>query len=234
VVWCIIVKIGKGVIQFMSEYECCEHFSDKLLSGKAYERCTKILDVAFRLFLENGYEKVSMSDIVKHSGGSLATLYKHFGSKEQLFIYILEQKSEEVFGEWGRRSLCYEGRLEAFLMETGKIFLDLVTTQDAIFFHRLIISIGYIDDTKLNKVLIQNLMSIPVKIVSDYLDNEKLKGNIEVEDTKLVADQFLNAVKGPFLFQRIVGIDIDISEEIRSKALNQIVTIFCRGLLIIH
>jgi len=218
----------------MNESECCEHFSNKLLSEKASERCQKILDVAFRLFLENGYEKVSMSDIVKHSGGSLATLYKHFGSKEQLFIYVLEQKSEDVFGEWGRRSLCYEGRLEAFLMETGKMFLDLVTTQDAILFHRLIISIGYIDDSKLDKTLIKNLMSIPDKIVRDYLEHEKIKGNIDVEDTQLAADQFLNAVKGPFLFQRIVGLEIDISEEKRSKALHQIVTIFCRGLLVRH
>lgn len=208
-------------------------FVDRL-SGKAESRCTKILDVAYRLFLDNGYENVSMNDIVKHAGGSLATLYKHFGNKEQLFIYILEQKSEEVFGEWGRKSVSYEGRIEAFLMETGRMFLELVTTPDAILFHRLLISIGYIDNAKLNKMVIQDLMSIPVKVIAHYLDNEKAKGNIEVEDTYLVADQFLNAVKGPFLFQTILGIKIDISEEARLKALRQVVTIFCRGLHVIQ
>ena len=216
----------------MNENESCDYPSTKPLSCKAESRCTKFLDVAYRLFLDNGYENVSMNDIVKHSGGSLATLYKHFGNKEQLFVFLLEQQSEELFGEWGRRSICYEGRLEAFLMETGKMFLDLVTTQDAILFHRLIISIGYIDDSKLNKVLIQNLMSVPVKVIANYLENEKAKGYIEVEDTHLVADQFLNAVKGPFLFQRILGIDIDISEKRCLQALQQVVTIFCRGLLV--
>ena len=216
----------------MNENESCDYPSTKPLSCKAESRCTKFLDVAYRLFLDNGYENVSMNDIVKHSGGSLATLYKHFGNKEQLFVFLLEQQSEELFGEWGRRSICYEGRLEAFLMETGKMFLDLITTQDAILFHRLIISIGYIDDSKLNKVLIQNLMSVPVNVIANYLENEKNKGYIEVEDTHLVADQFLNAVKGPFLFQRILGIDIDISEERCLQALQQVVTIFCRGLLV--
>jgi len=216
----------------MNENESCDYPSTKPLSCKAESRCTKFLDVAYRLFLDNGYENVSMNDIVKHSGGSLATLYKHFGNKEQLFVFLLEQQSEELFGEWGRRSICYEGRLEAFLMETGKMFLDLITTQDAILFHRLIISIGYIDDSKLNKVLIQNLMSVPVKVIANYLENEKAKGYIEVEDTHLVAEQFLNAVKGPFLFPRILGIDIDISEERCLQALQQVVTIFCRGLLV--
>ena len=216
----------------MNENESCDYPSTKPLSCKAESRCTKFLDVSYRLFLDNGYENVSMNDIVKHSGGSLATLYKHFGNKEQLFVFLLEQQSEELFGEWGRRSICYEGRLEAFLMETGKMFLDLITTQDAILFHRLIISIGYIDDSKLNKVLIQNLMSVPVNVIANYLENEKNKGYIEVEDTHLVADQFLNAVKGPFLFQRILGIDIDISEKRCLQALQQVVTIFCRGLLV--
>lgn len=217
--------------------EKCKCFISSLvdrLSGKAESRCTKIIDVAHRLFLDNGYENVSMNDIVKHAGGSLATLYKHFGNKEQLFIYILEQKSEEVFGEWGRRSACYEGRIEEFLMETGRMFLDLVTTPDAILFHRLLISIGYIDDSRLNKMQIQNLMSIPVNIIANYLENEKTNGHIEVEDTHLVAEQFLNAVKGPFLFQTILGIKIDISEETRLKALKQVVTIFCRGLHVIQ
>ncbi|WP_238099224.1 TetR/AcrR family transcriptional regulator [Sulfurospirillum diekertiae] len=194
----------------------------------------KLLMWRIDFFLDNGYENVSMNDIVKHAGGSLATLYKHFGNKEQLFIYILEQKSEEVFGEWGRKSVCYEGRIEEFLTETGRMFLDLVTTPDAILFHRLLISIGYINDSRLNKTQIQNLMSVPVIIIANYLENEKVNGHIEVEDTYLVAEQFLNAVKGPFLFQTILGIQIDISEETRLKALKQVVTIFCRGLHVIQ
>lgn len=210
--------------------KCFVNSSVDRLSGKAESRCTKILDVAYRLFLDNGYENVSMNDIVKHAGGSLATLYKHFGNKEQLFLYILEQKSEEVFGEWERKSVCYKGRIEEFLMETGRMFLDLMTTPDAILFHRLITSIGYIDDSKLDKTMIQDLMSIPINVVANYLENEKAQGHIEVEDTFLVADQFLNAVKGPFLFQTILGLKIDVSEEARLKALHQIVTIFCRGL----
>ena len=216
----------------MNEEKCFISTFIERLSGKAESRCTKFQDVAYRLFLENGYEKVSMSDIVKHSGGSLATLYKHFGSKEQLFIYVLEQKTEELFGDWARKSACYEGRLEAFLMEVGKLLLEVIITDDAILFKRLIVSLGYIDETELKKQSILNLMMLPVNVLAEYLEKEKQKGRIEVEDTALCAHQFFNALEAPFLFSRVLGVDIDISEERRLKALKQVVTIFCRGLLL--
>ena len=144
------------------EQKCCISNFFKHLSGKAESRCTKIVDVAHRLFLDRGYENVSMNDIVKEAGGSLATLYKHFGNKEQLFIYVMEQKSEELFGEWERQSVCYEGRIEAFLMMIGKSYLDLVADDDAILFHRLIVSLGYLETSKLTKETILKLSLIHI------------------------------------------------------------------------
>jgi len=214
----------------MNENESSDYPSTKPLSCKAESRCSKFLDASFRLFLENGYEKVSMNDIVKHAGGSLATLYKHFGNKEQLFIYVLEQKSEELFGEWGRQSVCYEGRVEAFLMMIGKSYLELVAEDDAILFHRLIMSLGYLDKTKLTKETILNLMLHPIVVISEYLENEKKAGRIEIEDSTLCAHQFLNALEEPFMFPRMLGVETDISEGRRLKALTQLVKIFCRGL----
>lgn len=216
----------------MNDYESCDYPSNRPLSCKAESRCTKFLDVAYRLFLENGYEKVSMNDIVKHAGGSLATLYKHFGNKEQLFIYVLEQKSEELFGEWVRKSVCYEGRIEAFLMMIGKSYLDLVAEDDAILFNRLIVSLGYLDKTQLTKETILTLMMHPINVVAEYFENEKKSGRISVEDTTLCAHQFLNALEEPFLFPRILGVETDVSEGRRLKALSQLVKIFCRGLCV--
>lgn len=216
----------------MNEQKCCISSLFERLSGKAESRCQKIVDVAYRLFLDNGYEKVSMNDIVKEAGGSLATLYKHFGNKEQLLISVLEHKSEELFGEWSRQSASYEGRLEAFLTMIGKSYLDLVTAPDAILFNRLVVSIGYLDATKQTKQIILDLMMHPIDALSCFLENEKQKGHIDVDDTKLCAHQFLNALEEPFMFPRILGVEIDLSEERCLKALNQVVTIFCRGLLV--
>jgi TetR/AcrR family transcriptional regulator, cmeABC operon repressor len=194
-------------------------------------RCTKIVDVAHRLFLDKGYENVSMQDIVKASGGSLATLYKHFGNKSQLLVYVIEQKSEELFGEWGRQSANYEGRLKAFLDMIGKSYLDILVEDDALLFNRLAASLGYLEETKaINEKFLQIMMR-PVRVVAEYLEHEKACGRIDVEDTTLCAHQFLSSLEEPFMFPRILGVQTDISEERRMKALRQIVTIFCRGIL---
>jgi len=53
------------------------------------ETVRKILDVSTRLFLEKGYEKTSMQDIVNALGMSKGAVYHHFKSKEELFEAVV-------------------------------------------------------------------------------------------------------------------------------------------------
>lgn len=55
------------------------------------------MDAAFEVFLELGFENVTMSDIIRRSGGSFSTIYKFFGNKERLFAAALKYKIDEVF-----------------------------------------------------------------------------------------------------------------------------------------
>ena len=52
------------------------------ISEKGKKRYELIVKTALDLFLKNGYEKTSLSDIVAISGGSLASIYTFFESKE--------------------------------------------------------------------------------------------------------------------------------------------------------
>jgi len=88
------------------------------------------------------------------------------------------------------------------------------------------------NDAKLSEEIMKNIMARPTNIIAEYLENEKAKGHIELDDATLCAQQFLNALEEPFMFPRILGVETDISEEKQTKALNQIVKIFCRGLLV--
>ena len=45
-----------------------------------------ILDTAYRLFRTQGFDKTSVSEITAEVGGSKATIYNHFPSKEELFV----------------------------------------------------------------------------------------------------------------------------------------------------
>lgn len=55
-----------------------------------------ILDVAFRLFMEKGYEHTSIQDIIENLGGlSKGAIYHHFKSKEDILVAVTDKMTEE-------------------------------------------------------------------------------------------------------------------------------------------
>ncbi len=51
-----------------------------------------LIDTAHRLFNEHGYHATGIDWILAESGVSKATLYKHFRSKEELILAVLQQR----------------------------------------------------------------------------------------------------------------------------------------------
>lgn len=61
------------------------------------ETVEKILDVAERLFVERGYERTTMADIVEGLGGlTKGAVYHHFKSKEEIFEAVFERANRPV------------------------------------------------------------------------------------------------------------------------------------------
>ena len=55
-----------------------------------------ILDVAFRLFMEKGYEYTSIQDIIDQLGGlSKGAIYHHFKSKEDILVAVTDRMTAE-------------------------------------------------------------------------------------------------------------------------------------------
>lgn len=51
----------------------------------------KILDTAERLFMEKGYERASLQDIIDATGLSKGAIYHHFASKEDIFYSVCDR-----------------------------------------------------------------------------------------------------------------------------------------------
>ncbi|MDE7175245.1 MAG: TetR/AcrR family transcriptional regulator [Helicobacter sp.] len=64
--------------------------TNKIQMQMMQQKQTKILKVATDLFLKYGYQKTSLQMIVRQTGGSFATIYNIFGSKEDLFSKVME------------------------------------------------------------------------------------------------------------------------------------------------
>lgn len=60
------------------------------------ETINLILDVSFRLFMEKGYERTSIQDIIDNLGGlSKGAIYHHFKSKEDILVAVTDRMTAE-------------------------------------------------------------------------------------------------------------------------------------------
>src|SRR5436853_3445874 len=58
-----------------------------------------VLDAAFELFLEHGYDGTSMEAVAGAAGVSKPVVYDCFGSKEELFAALLRREEGRVLGQ---------------------------------------------------------------------------------------------------------------------------------------
>jgi AcrR family transcriptional regulator len=60
-------------------------------------RATKrlLLDAAEALFLRDGYERAELGEIAAVAGRTKGAIYAHFKSKEDIFLALIEEKSQE-------------------------------------------------------------------------------------------------------------------------------------------
>jgi len=73
-------------------------------NDKAENTKNLIASKAKEIFSQKGYFQSSMEDIRAHAGMSKGSIYYHFKSKENLFIYILEIYVQEWIGSWKEKS----------------------------------------------------------------------------------------------------------------------------------
>lgn len=105
--------------------------------ARRIDRRAAILTIATASFLEHGYSATSMSAIAASVGGSKATLWNHFPSKEALFAAVLD----EATSAYRARISCLldgDDDLQTTLRRFCISFLERVTSPEAISLHRLV------------------------------------------------------------------------------------------------
>ena len=86
-------KDSKGVAR---EFDRVAAARELPSTARGRERYARIVAAAEQLFAERDYHDVSINEIVRISGGSLATIYKWFGGKDELLYAILLRRIQFV------------------------------------------------------------------------------------------------------------------------------------------
>ncbi|MGE7843272.1 TetR/AcrR family transcriptional regulator [Lysinibacillus sp. NPDC093712] len=93
-------------------------------SNKQTVKQKKIIEVAIATFAEKGYSNTSTSEIAKKAGVAEGTIFKHYGTKENLLLAIMvpflkeffPTMADELIGELMDDERSFEDFLRAFLI----------------------------------------------------------------------------------------------------------------------
>ena len=99
-----------------------------------------ILDTANRLFRTHGFDGTSISEITAQVGGSKATIYSHFPSKEELFVACMTAALEEYIAGAVAKLDASGTDPGAALREIAANILNFGSLPDMVAVRRLIIA----------------------------------------------------------------------------------------------
>lgn len=162
-----------------------------------------ILGAATRLFIELGFDGVSMDQIATAAGVSKLTVYSHFGDKETLFVaaarsYCEQQVPSSLFT--AEPGMPVRERLLAI----ARAFYAMISSPEAIAGHRFLCSPQMIA-TPLPQVFWEGG---PMRMQSEFaalLDRRVAAGELDIPDTRVAAAQFFSLVKGEPYNQLVFG-----------------------------
>ena len=204
------------------------------ISEKGKKRYELIVKTALDLFLKNGYEKTSLSDIVAISGGSLASIYTFFESKEGLFQAIIEQEIDALIKEVDERiDLKISHSLEEFLTKFATIIFSIVCTKKNISLGRIMMSEGSKNGGLLGRAFLDQILNRIDLVLINFLKRDEIKAQINPKfPVKFAAKCFMKNVIGLYYFDSLmINKEPKLSKKEREEHVALCVELFLNGII---
>lgn len=177
---------------------------------KSDEKRQAIVDIATPIFLKNGYSAASISEIARLLGGSKATLYSYFPSKEDLFLEVILQSAQKMSGksfDHLESDLPSKEKLYKFSVD----FLKFITSSAMADIARCIIAEAH--KTNLGKELYEQGIRKNWMRVSKHFEKLIKEKKMRECDPWLAAMHLKGLLEGECKDMRLLSAKIKFSEE---------------------
>ncbi len=165
-------------------------------------RRRKFVAAAERLFLRCGYAGTSVNEVVRLAGGSLATLYDEFGTKEKLFEAVIAERVSRAFDATGETTA--EGRLEERLRQLAARIHNRMLTTQSLALYRLAVAEGPRFAGLREAVLVAGMEAFLARLAQYFMMLSR-DGELRIDDGALAARRFLALVQGQHQFAAACG-----------------------------
>lgn len=191
---------------------------------KTEDRRNAIMSAAMSVFREVGYERASMTEISARVGGSKATLYGYFKSKEELFAAAMIGAMEERGEDFLRRLRQPGHDVARTLVDFGYAYLDFVLSPDVLAVTRAAVTEGR--PSKLGPLLYEYGPRRAWREVGTCLAEFMDAGLLRKCDPAIPAAHLLGLLEAGTLEPALFGADSSFSRE---SAVKTAVDVFLRA-----
>ncbi len=171
-----------------------------------------LLAAARDAFLEQGFSGTSIEDVVGRTGGSKASLYSYFGSKEGLFGEMVSEGCKEFLRNVGIPTRV-EGTLQETLRAFGLRFFRLYTEPGRVKLMRAVIAEATRFPEFAQQLYREGPQQVRIGLSAFFVDCDA-QGLLRAPNPDLAAIQFITLVKGHCQFRSLFGLSplaLDIS-----------------------
>lgn len=179
---------------------------------KSDSRRQCILEAATSLFREVGFGRASMAQISARVGGSKATLYSYFSSKEELFATAMIDAMQEQGNAMIDQLDPGEPDVRKVLLRFGEAYLNLITSSQAMSIVRTAIA-----ESAHGSNLGATLYRLGPKQgwcdISAYIAEAMERGNLPKGDPHMVAMHLKGLLEGGILVPMLFGAELELDKK---------------------
>jgi TetR/AcrR family transcriptional regulator, mexJK operon transcriptional repressor len=193
---------------------------------EAERRHRLLLATAFRLFLDKGWDGVSVEEISRESGVAKGFIYARYADKGALFTEAIERLMADFMGALHLAEPLPDD-VEEGLFALGRKMLDAALQPEALaFFRQFIAEAGRLPDLTRHFVERNPLLALITDVLRTYAD----RGAISLDEPRLTAEHFAILTIGiPRMKALLVGRDPPAEEERRLRAAVRLFLDGCRA-----
>lgn len=153
-----------------------------------------ILQAAGDLFMEHGYEAVSLDAVAQRAGVSKATIYARYADKDALFAAVLRQECERAVSLDSFSPDPSQSVRDTLILLATR-FLDLVTGEKAMQMNRVLVA-ETARAPRMAELFYETAVLTLKNRFAAWLTAETQRGRLNVRDPDGAAWRYLGGVKG--------------------------------------
>jgi len=163
-----------------------------------------ILKGAKAIFLRDGFAGTSMDAVAAEAGVSKMTVYRHFGSKEDLFAGVITDLCDRII-DTDLDEMLKRSPQEALRAYARKM-IEIVFAPETIGLHRIVVAEGH-RFPKLGRLFYATGPQQCIDALAQYLARNRKDPRFKLREPRRAAEEFLELLRGYAHLRVLLGLE---------------------------